>query len=108
MKKNWFFLTILLTYFHGLSQDINIDCITTKQANDCYTAIEINPINKLLFNCSPQGFGSQLEIKNNLDKILSTIPNLPHNDVPTGKNESSNLEVSKVGVIHNFSFKMFY
>ena len=70
MKKNWFFLTILLTYFHGLSQDINIDCKTTKQANDCYTAILINPINKLIFNCSPQGFGSQLEIKNNSSKSI--------------------------------------
>lgn len=49
---------------------------------------------------------TQLEIKNNLDKILSTIPNLPHNDVPTGKDESSNLEVSKVGVIPNFNFKI--
>ena len=65
MKKNWFFLVILLNYFQGLSQDINIDCIAIKQAGDCYSAIEINPINKLLFNCSPKGFGSQLEIKNN-------------------------------------------
>jgi len=39
---------------------------------------------------------NQLEIKNNLDKILSAIPNLPLNDVPTGKDESSNLEVLKV------------
>jgi len=49
---------------------------------------------------------NQLEIKNNLDKILSTIPNLPLNDVPTGKDENSNLEVSKVGVIPNFNFKI--
>ena len=49
---------------------------------------------------------NQLEIKNNLDKILSTIPNLPLNDVPTGKDESSNLEVLKVGVIPNFNFKI--
>jgi len=32
MKKNWFFLVILLNYFQGLSQDINIDCIAIKQA----------------------------------------------------------------------------
>ena len=49
---------------------------------------------------------TQLEIKNKLDKILSTIPNLPHNDVPTGKDENSNLEVSKAGVIPNFNFKV--
>ena len=70
MKKNWFFLVILLNYFQGLSQDINIDCIAIKQAGDCYSAIEINPINKLLFNCSPKGFGSQLEIKNNSSKSM--------------------------------------
>ena len=70
MKKNWFFLVILLNYFQGLSQDINIDCIAIKQAGDCYSAIEINPINKLLFNCSPKGFGNQLEIKNNSSKSI--------------------------------------
>ena len=70
MKKNWFFLVILLNYFQGLSQDINIDCIAIEQAGDCYSAIEINPINKLLFNCSPKGFGSQLEIKNNSSKSI--------------------------------------
>ena len=70
MKKNWFFLVILLNYFQALSQDINIDCIAIKQAGDCYSAIEINPINKLLFNCSPKGSGSQLEIKNNSSKSI--------------------------------------
>ena len=70
MKKNCFFLVILLNYFQGLSQDINIDCIAIKQAGDCYSAIEINPINKLLFNCSPKGFGNQLEIKNNSSKSM--------------------------------------
>ena len=70
MKKKWFFLAILLNYFHGLSQDINIDCIAIKQAGDCYSAIEINPINKLLFNCSPKGSGNQLEIKNNSSKSM--------------------------------------
>lgn len=70
MKKNWFFLVILLNYFQGLSQDINIDCIAIKQAGDCYSAIEINPINKLIFNCSPKGYGNQLEIKNNSSKSI--------------------------------------
>ena len=49
---------------------------------------------------------TQLEVKNKLDKILSTIPNLPLSDVPTGKDENSNLEVSKAGVIPNFNFKV--
>lgn len=70
MKKIWFFLAILLNYFQGLSQDINIDCIAIEQAGDCYSAIEIDPIDKLLFDCSPKGFGSQLEIKNNSSKSM--------------------------------------
>ena len=49
---------------------------------------------------------TQLEAKNKLDEILSTLPNLPLNDVPTGKDENSNLEVSKVGIIPKFNFKV--
>jgi len=47
-----------------------------------------------------------LDVKNKLDQILSTLPNLPLNDVPTGKDENSNLEVSKVGIIPKFNFKV--
>ena len=37
----------------------------------------------------------QIKIKDNLENILSNIPNIPLPDVPIGKDESSNLEVSK-------------
>ena len=49
---------------------------------------------------------TQLEVKNKLDQILSTLPNLPLNDVPTGKDEDSNLEISKAGNILNFNFEV--
>ena len=49
---------------------------------------------------------TQLDVKNKLDQILSNLPNLPLNDVPTGKDENSNLEVSKVGIIPKFNFKV--
>ncbi len=45
------------------------------------------------------------KIKNELDKILSNIPNIPHKDVPTGKDEKDNIEISKSGKIPNFNFK---
>ena len=48
---------------------------------------------------------NQLEVKAQLDTILSTIPNLPHEDVPVGKDEKSNVEISKTGTIPNFNFK---
>ena len=49
---------------------------------------------------------TQLEVKNKLDQMLATLPNLPLNDVPTGKDENSNFEISKTGIIFNFNFKV--
>ena len=48
---------------------------------------------------------SQSKIKNELDNILASLPNLPYNDVPIGKDENSNIEILKSGKIPNFSFK---
>ena len=47
---------------------------------------------------------SQAEVKNELDNILSTLPNLPLDDVPVGKDENSNFEESKTGTIPKFNF----
>ena len=47
----------------------------------------------------------QLSIKNELDNILSSIPNIPHEDVPVGKDENSNVEILKSGTIPEFSFQ---
>ena len=44
-------------------------------------------------------------VKDNLDNILSNVPNIPHKDVPLGKNENDNIEVSKSGKIPEFDFK---
>ncbi len=43
-------------------------------------------------------------IKTNLDNILSNIPNIPHSDVPDGKNENDNIEINKSGQIPKFDF----
>ena len=47
----------------------------------------------------------QHEIKSQLNKILSSIPNLPLKDVPIGKDENQNIEIIRVGDITNFKFK---
>ena len=47
----------------------------------------------------------QSQIKSKLDEILSSIPNIPLDDVPEGKDENSNLEIEKSGEIKNFDFK---
>ena len=46
----------------------------------------------------------QKQIKLSLDDILSNIPNIPHPDVPIGKDENDNLEVIKKGQIPKFDF----
>ena len=48
---------------------------------------------------------NQKETKIELEKILSNIPNIPHKDVPEGKNELDNVEISKSGNIPKFEFK---
>ena len=57
-------------------------------------SIEIEKINKL-----------QTVVGGQLETILSSIPNIPHSDVPIGKDENSNIEISKSGIIPNFTFK---
>ena len=46
----------------------------------------------------------QKKIKNKLEALLSNIPNIPHKDVPNGKNEDENIEVSRSGKIPEFDF----
>ena len=46
----------------------------------------------------------QKKIKNELEALLSNIPNIPHKDVPNGKNEDENIEVSRSGKIPEFDF----
>ncbi len=46
----------------------------------------------------------QKKVKSDLDMILSNIPNVPHADVPFGKDETDNVEVVKNGKIPDFDF----
>ena len=47
----------------------------------------------------------QKNTKTELDNILSSIPNIPHQDVPNGKDENDNVEVFKAGKVPEFDFK---
>ncbi len=47
----------------------------------------------------------QKKTKTELDNILSSIPNIPHQDVPNGKDENDNVEVLKAGKVPDFDFK---
>ena len=47
----------------------------------------------------------QKKTKIELDNILSSIPNIPHQDVPNGKDENDNVEVLKAGKVPEFDFK---
>ena len=44
-------------------------------------------------------------IEKNLSEILSSLPNLPHEDVPIGKDENSNTIIKTVGDKPKFDFK---
>ena len=43
-------------------------------------------------------------VKFDLDEILFNIPNILHSDVPVGKDENDNIEVSKSGILPKFAF----
>ncbi len=47
----------------------------------------------------------QKKIKDDLEKILFSLPNIPHKDVPVGKDENDNVEIKRFGQIPNFDFK---
>jgi len=63
-----------------------------KKSNNIST--EIEKINNL-----------QTNVREQLETILSSIPNIPYSDVPIGKDENSNIEISKSGTIPKFTFK---
>ena len=47
---------------------------------------------------------SQTKIKHEMDLNLSSIPNIPLDDVPIGKDEKANKEIKKIGEIPKFNF----
>ena len=46
------------------------------------------------------------KIQKKVDVILSELPNIALDDVPIGKDESSNKEIKKIGEIPKFNFKI--
>ena len=58
-------------------------------------------ISQEIFELEKKQIISQSEV----DKIVFSLPNLPHDDVPVGRDEKSNKLIKKNGDIKNFSFK---
>ena len=48
---------------------------------------------------------NQIIIKNNIDILISSLPNLAQPDVPIGKDATSNKEIKKYGKINKFEFE---
>ena len=46
----------------------------------------------------------QIKVKGQIESVLSSLPNLALDDVPVGKDESMNKEISKTGKIPSFDF----
>ena len=57
-------------------------------------SLEINNLSK-----------NQIKIKNEIESLLNSLPNLALNEVPIGKDEKMNKELNKVGEITKFDFK---
>ena len=91
--------------------EINSELIQKKEAFEKEKKYISKSKDESLFNKSKE-ISNQLDlisekqkkIKNELDSILSNIPNIPHKDVPDGKNESENVEILKSGKIPEFDF----
>ncbi len=90
----------------------NRDCIQKKEALEKEKKDISKSKDETLFAKSKQISVSidkinkqQQQIKLDLDKILSSIPNTPHSDVPNGKDENDNIEINKSGTIPSFDFK---
>ena len=90
----------------------NRDCIQKKEALEKEKKEISKSKDETLFAKSKQISVSidkinkqQQQIKSDLDKILSSIPNTPHSDVPNGKDENDNIEINKSGKIPSFDFK---
>ena len=45
-------------------------------------------------------------IQTQINDLLLTIPNLPHNDVPIGKDENDNVEIRRIGTPKQFDFEI--
>ena len=48
----------------------------------------------------------QLKLKDDINEIISSLPNLALDDVPIGKDEKSNKKIKKNGKIRNFDFEV--
>jgi seryl-tRNA synthetase len=91
--------------------ELNRDLIQKKEALEKEKKDISKSKDKSLFNKSKE-ISSELEnisekqktVKIELENILSNIPNIPHSDVPIGKDENDNIEVLKSGKLPNFDF----
>ncbi|KES11401.1 Seryl-tRNA synthetase, partial [Snodgrassella alvi SCGC AB-598-O11] len=45
-------------------------------------------------------------IQNQINNLILTIPNLPHSDVPVGKDENDNIEIRRFGTPRQFNFEI--
>ena len=48
----------------------------------------------------------QITIKNKLDNVLKSIPNLPLDDVPVGADDNSNVEIERKGKVKSYDFQV--
>lgn len=79
----------------------------SKQMNDIVDHTKYHELNEKItvYKSAIKQHETELaDVKKELDEWLLTIPNLPHESVPVGRDESENVEVRKVGDPRKFDF----
>lgn len=74
-------------------------------AKDAATADKLKAEVAELKDFLAQAEDEERRLTNELSDALSTIPNIPLEDVPLGKDESDNVEIRRVGNQRNFAFQ---
>ncbi|PQA75448.1 serine--tRNA ligase [Brucella oryzae] len=74
-------------------------------AKDAATADKLKAEVAALKDFLAQAEDEERRLTKELNDALSTIPNIPLEDVPLGKDESDNVEIRRIGNQRNFSFQ---
>jgi seryl-tRNA synthetase len=83
-------------------------------ATEEFDQVDFNDRQVELIKAEVAGFGDELkdsearleDIRAQIDIIALGIPNIPHESVPVGRDESHNLELKKIGVPRVFDFEV--
>lgn len=96
-RKKTFLIQELQAKRNKLAQEI---AVIKKSGGDASGLLEDSKKTNQELSAAENDFS----IDEKLNALLATIPNVPHNSVPVGKDENDNVEIEKFGTPKQFSF----